>query len=207
MNKKRFCVVLLTLIGIFVLCSCKSSKTETKEKKMTYDLGDVSSSGEVEHTSVKFEIDGIGEFVAQMYPEYAPQTVSAFLELVDNEYYNGCSFEKVFPGRYMLSSENKETSKNSNIKINGEFYKNGVSNSMPLEKGTLVMMHPDDDYDGALTQFMIMFADNKDMAGMYAPFAKVTSGTEVLDKLASMSTDKNNTPISPIVMKKVSVVE
>lgn len=208
MKIRKLFLTALILTFSFVLCSCGSSKTEKKEERMTYDIEDVSSDGDVKHTAVKFETDGMGEFTAEMYPEYAPQTVSAFLKLVSDGFYDGASFEKVFTGRYILSSEKgAASSKDGNLKIYGEFYKNGVSNSMPMEKGTLVMYHPEDDYNGGVSRFMIMLSDVKDMEGTYAPFAKITSGIEVAEKIASAALNDENELVSPIVMKKVSVVE
>ena len=50
---------------------------------------------EVTHPEVTFEFDNYGEVKLKLYPEYAPNTVSNFLYLANNGYYN----DKVIYGK------------------------------------------------------------------------------------------------------------
>ncbi|KIC96293.1 peptidylprolyl isomerase [Flavihumibacter solisilvae] len=46
--------------------------------------------------NIRVEIEtGEGDIVIELYPKKAPQSVKAFLEIVDKGYYNNCSFYRV----------------------------------------------------------------------------------------------------------------
>ena len=61
------------------------------------------------------------------------------------------------------------------------------------------------DYNSASSQFFIMQADTLDLDGQYAAFGKVTEGMEVVDRIAAMSTDKNNRPLTDVVIESMTV--
>ena len=43
----------------------------------------------MENTKVKVRMENGGEFIIELYPEYAPETVENFIELVENGFYDG----------------------------------------------------------------------------------------------------------------------
>ena len=59
--------------------------------------------------------------------------------------------------------------------------------------------------DSAGSQFFIMHKNASHLDGQYAAFGKVTEGIEVVDEIASVSTDWNDKPKIPQTMKKVTV--
>ena len=62
-------------------------------------------------------------------------------------------------------------------------------------------MHP----DSAGSQFFIMVADYPLLDGDYATFGKVTEGMDVVFNIVRQPKDFNDKPITPQVMKKVTV--
>jgi len=126
----------------------------------------------------------------ELYPEYAPQTVAHFVDLVKSGFYNeevdvnGVNKEN-FPtvGSLCTFSTPKEIEKT----VYGEFTKNGyTANVMPFEKGTVVMDYMWNYNDGA-ANFRILAEDMPEKAGDAAAFGKVISGMDILETLSAES--------------------
>ena len=90
--------------------------------------------------------------------------------------------------------------------IQGEFASNGVNNPIKHTRGVISMarsMAP----NSAGSQFFIMHEDAPHLDGQYAAFGKVVSGMDVVDKIASVRTDWNDKPTTPVKMKTVELIE
>ena len=90
--------------------------------------------------------------------------------------------------------------------IKGEFAANGVNNPIKHTRGVISMarsMNP----NSAGSQFFIMHKDAPHLDGQYAAFGKVVAGMEVVDKIASVRTDWNDKPTTPVKMKTVELIE
>lgn len=59
--------------------------------------------------------------------------------------------------------------------------------------------------DSAGSQFFIMHKDAPHLDGEYAAFGKVVEGMDVVDEIAAAETDFRDKPITPQVMKKVTI--
>ena len=53
----------------------------------------------------------------------------------------------------------------------------------------------------------IMHQDAPHLDGQYAAFGKVVAGMDVVDKIASVRTDWNDKPTTPVKMKTVELIE
>ena len=60
-------------------------------------------------------------------------------------------------------------------------------------------------FDSAGSQFFIVQADSTYLDGQYAAFGRVTSGLDVVDKIAKTTTDRNDKPYKDQVMETVRV--
>ena len=63
------------------------------------------------------------------------------------------------------------------------------------------------DKNSASSQFFIMHADGKFLDGQYAAFGHVVEGIEVVDEIASVSTDMRDMPRIPQVIKSITIAE
>ena len=61
------------------------------------------------------------------------------------------------------------------------------------------------DPDSAGSQFFIMHKNAPHLDGQYAAFGKITEGMDIVDKIATCETDWSDAPMTPVVMKTVTV--
>ena len=144
---------------------------------------------------------------AELYPEVAPNTVNNFLNLVNKGFYNGLIFHRVIKG-FMIQSGCPDGNGmgGPGYSIKGEFSQNGFQNDLKHTAGVLSMarsMMP----NSAGSQFFIMHKDAPHLDGQYAAFGKVVAGMDVVDKIASVRTDWNDKPTTPVKMKTVELIE
>ncbi len=166
-----------------------------------------------ENVKVLVEMENGGEFVLELYPEYAPQTVQNFVDLVTDGFYDGVGFHRVVDGFMAQGGDPEGTGMGgSGVEIPGEFASNGFEgNTLSHTRGVISMarsQHP----DSASSQFFICYDDASFLDGSYAAFGKVIEGMEVVDAFLDVERTYNSmgelaSPVEPIVMKSVTIVE
>lgn len=159
----------------------------------------------MKNPKVTMTIDGKDKIELELYPETAPESVANFVSLVKKGFYNGKTFHRVIEGFMIQGGCPKGNGTGGpGYNIKGEFAANGVKNDLRHTRGTLSMarsMMP----NSAGSQFFIMHRDAPHLDGQYAAFGRVTSGMEVVDRIASVKTDYNDKPATPVVMTEVTV--
>lgn len=154
---------------------------------------------------VLLKIKEYGDIELELYPEIAPITVQNFVDLVNKGFYNGLTFHRVIKGFMIQGGCPKGNGTGGpGYTIKGEFKSNGVDNPIKHERGVISMaraMNP----NSAGSQFFIMHKDAPHLDGQYAAFGKVTSGIEVVDKVASVPTDSRDKPYKPVVIESITI--
>ena len=153
---------------------------------------------------VTIEMEDGGVIRAELYPDIAPITVENFLSLAEKGFYDGLIFHRVISGFMIQGGDPTGTGMGGpGHTIKGEFRANGVVNNIKHERGVLSMarsMMP----NSAGSQFFIMHKTSPHLDGQYAAFGRVIEGIEVVDRIASAKTDRNDRPINEQKMKKVT---
>ena len=151
----------------------------------------------------RIDMGDLGSMEVELFPEVAPITVKNFLDLVSNNFYNGIIFHRVIEGFMIQGGDPTGTGTGgSKNKIKGEFIQNGVKNELMHSRGVISMartMIP----DSASSQFFIMHQNAPHLDGAYAAFGIVTSGIEVVDKIAASETNRYDKPLNDIVIKEI----
>ena len=154
---------------------------------------------------VTIEMEDGGTIKAELYPEIAPNTVNNFISLINKGFYDGVIFHRVIPGFMIQGGDPKGMGTGGpGYSIKGEFTRNGFKNDLKHERGVLSMaraMAP----NSAGSQFFIMHKNSPHLDGQYASFGKVLEGMEVVDAIANTRRGPNDKPLTPQVMKKVTV--
>ena len=133
----------------------------------------------------------LGTFRIELYADEAPISVANFLEYIDDGFFDGTIFHRVVPnfviqgGGLTADFEQKTT----RAPIRNEA-KNGLRN----QRGTLSMARTNQ-VDSATSQFFVNlkdngFLDNSSGNFGYAVFGRVTSGMDVIDKIARVQTGR-----------------
>ncbi len=142
---------------------------------------------------------------AELYPEIAPNTVNNFISLVKKGYYDGLIFHRVINGFMIQGGDPEGTGMGGpGYAIKGEFSQNGFPNALNHEPGVLSMARTMDP-DSAGSQFFLMHKTSPHLDGSYAAFGKVTDGLEIVDKIAKVPTDSQDKPLSPQVIRSMTV--
>lgn len=138
----------------------------------------------------------------------APLTVENFLKLVNMKFYDGTIFHRVIPGFMIQGGDPEGTGMGGpGWNIKGEFAQNGWKNPIRHERGVISMARAMDP-DSAGSQFFIMHADADYLDGQYAAFGRVVSGMDVVDRIASVRTNRwaGDRPYEDQVMESVRVI-
>lgn len=152
------------------------------------------------------EVENFGTIKMELYPDQAPETVSNFIALANNGFYDGTQFHRIEKD-FMIQtgskdgdgttgakiSDLKEGGEETDYTIKGEFLANGVTNTIKFEEGTVAMARANytqyssslksESYNSACSQFFIMTKENTNLNGYYAAFGKVTEGLDVVHKI------------------------
>ena len=143
---------------------------------------------------VQFETSH-GNFVIELYPDQAPQTVENFLRYVRDEFYNGTLFHRVIPdfvvqaGGYTAAYRKKDTYPP---------IRNEADNGLKNTFGTVAAARSKGAHS-VTSQFFINMGDNdmldhtgtdSDKAWGYAVFGKVVQGMETLENIQEIETGR-----------------
>ncbi|MBR3283598.1 MAG: peptidylprolyl isomerase [Ruminococcus sp.] len=154
---------------------------------------------------VVIEMENGKKIKIELYPDIAPISCENFEKLVRSGFYDGLIFHRVIPGFMIQGGCPQGTGTGGpGWHIKGEFASNGVKNDLKHTRGVLSMARSMMK-DSAGSQFFIMHKDAPHLDGEYAAFGKVVEGMDVVDEIAAAETDFRDKPITPQVMKKVTI--
>ena len=120
----------------------------------------------VQNPVATIEVENFGTIKVELYPDQAPETVSNFIALANNGFYDGTAFHRVVKD-FMIQagskdgdgttgakiSDLKEGGEDKDYTIKGEFIANGVNNTVKFEEGTIAMARADyTSYSPSLTE-------------------------------------------------------
>lgn len=140
-------------------------------------------------------IKDYGTIEMELDADTAPVTVTNFVKLVQDDFYDGLTFHRIIDGFMMQGGDPLGNgSGGADDKIKGEFESNGVKNDISHTRGVISMARATDP-DSASSQFFIVQSDSTFLDGDYAAFGHVTEGMEVVDAICkdAQPTDNNGT--------------
>ncbi len=161
--------------------------------------------------NVEIEIENYGTIALTLDADIAPVTVTNFIDLVKEGFYNGLTFHRIIDGFMIQGGDPEGTGMGgSDRNIQGEFAQNGIENNLAHTRGVISMARA---YlpNSASSQFFIMHQDAPHLDGAYAAFGQVTSGIEVVDAIceATQVEDANGTVFAENQpkIKEIRIVE
>lgn len=154
---------------------------------------------------VKISFKDHGDVIVRLRGDIAPITVENFKSLVSQKFYDGLKMHRIIYN-FMIQGGDGKLNGAYPPSIKGEFEINGVKNPLSHVPGVISMARTYD-YDSASSQFFIVSGpDALHLDGYYAGFGYVVAGLDVITQIHAVETDKNNTPITPVVIEKICFV-
>jgi cyclophilin family peptidyl-prolyl cis-trans isomerase len=152
----------------------------------------------------------LGTFEVELFEKEAPISAENFLSYVDDGFFDGVIFHRVIPGFMIQGGGFEPGMKQKKVKA---AIKNEATNGLKNSRGTLAMARTND-INSATAQFFVNLVDNAflDHSGAsnygYAVFGKVTSGMDILDKIAKVATTTRsghqNVPAADVTITKAT---
>jgi peptidyl-prolyl cis-trans isomerase B (cyclophilin B) len=200
-----FLIISLVLISGFVGSVFAQQVTVEKE----YTLEEIA---EMKNKAVLITT-AEGNFMIELFPEDAPNTVDNFLELVESGYYDGIVFHRIIPGFMIQAGDPNTIGPDSDRGTWGQggpgYTINEEFNTIQHDRG-IVSMARSQHVDSAGSQFFIMHKDNNQLDGKYTAFGRLVPGLpHALNEIASLQTNENDQPIdaSRATIIKASIVD
>ncbi len=155
---------------------------------------------------VQIEMADGGIIKIELDPSAAPITCANFEKLVSEGFYDGLIFHRVIAGFMIQGGDPTGTGMGgAKENIKGEFAANGVKNPISHKRGVISMARAQN-FNSASSQFFICHADAAFLDGQYAAFGTVTEGMDVVDRIASVSTDGRDRPRVDMRMNRVTLI-
>lgn len=138
-----------------------------------------------------------GDIALEFFPDAAPKTVENFKKLAGSGFYDGLVFHRIVPGFVIqggdpltksVANKNRWGTGGPGWNVKAEFNKNKHS------RGALSMARSSDP-NSAGSQFFVVLKDANFLDGQYTVFGRVTSGMDVVDKIAALKTDSADAPV------------
>ena len=179
--KRKIGIAAAIILALFVVTGCQKQEETPKksEQKKTEAFEEVLSG--THHAEIK--VKDYGMITVQLDADTAPITVTNFVNLAKDGFYDNLTFHRIMDGFMIQGGDpNGNGTGGSNQTIKGEFSSNGVENEISHTRGTISMARAQDP-DSASSQFFIVQEDSDYLDGDYAAFGHVTSGMEIVDQI------------------------
>ena len=140
----------------------------------------------------EIEVKDYGTISLELDADTAPITVTNFVKLAEDGFYDGLTFHRIIDG-FMIQGGDPlgNGTGGSEETIKGEFSENGVENPISHERGVISMARSMDP-DSASSQFFIVHQDSTYLDGQYAAFGHVTEGMEIVDAICADTPVQDN---------------
>lgn len=203
MKRKILSIILACFMLTTLLAGCGKNQVQ-EETQNDFPLLSGKYNAEIvvkDYGTIKLELDA----------DTAPITVTNFVNLAKDGFYNGLTFHRIIKGFMIQGGDplgNGTGGSDTNIK--GEFELNGIKNDISHVRGVISMARSED-YDSASSQFFIVQADSTYLDKQYAAFGHVTEGMEVVDAICAKMTELGLSDSIPAenqpVIESITIIE
>lgn len=192
---KKLAILLVTFVGLFLLGGCSGDAAQKQVRTPSVDTHVVNPDNPI----AVFETSK-GRFTVELFRDKAPKTAQNFIDLADKEFYNGIIFHRVIDG-FMIQGGDPlgNGTGGPGYTIPDEFGE-GLKHA---SAGYLSMANAGPNTGGS--QFFITLEATPWLDGRHAVFGKVIDGMDVVRAIGHVKTDRNDRPITPVVIEKLTI--
>lgn len=182
--KKKILIISAIMLAAFSLAGCQSKTEQEPEEQAQQSQEDQSNADLLSGKHhAEITVKDYGTIKVELDADTAPVTVTNFVDLANDGFYDGLTFHRIISGFMIQGGDPQGNGTGGSGKtIKGEFSSNGVKNPISHERGVISMARSRD-YDSASSQFFIMHEDTDSLDGEYAAFGHVIEGMEIVDKI------------------------
>lgn len=183
---------MITIVSMMVLLSACGTKENASNGEVSQGEQEIQPS-ETKQTDellsglhhATIEIQDYGTISVELDADKAPISVTNFLKLAQEGFYDGLTFHRIIEGFMMQGGDGALANPVRECEtIKGEFQENGWENDIAHKRGVISMARTPE-MDSASSQFFIMHQDSPHLDGKYAAFGWVTEGMDIVDEICS----------------------
>lgn len=216
-NFKKWMLMIIAMISIMTFggCTAEVDKVESKETLDRVSTNAKNKESQEDLLSGLYQVEIVvkdyGSIIVELDADVAPITVTNFVNLVKEGFYDGLTFHRIISG-FMIQGGDPlgNGTGGSDTTITGEFSMNAIENNISHTRGTISMARSQN-MNSASSQFFIMHQDYTDLDGQYAAFGHVTEGMEIVDQICQNTEvlDYNGTVAAEKqpVIEKIVIIE
>ena len=188
--KRKMGIAAAVVLTLFAMAGCQKQEEPQKEpEQKREEISEDLLSG-THH--VEIQVKDYGTIAVELDADTAPITVTNFVNLAKDGFYDGLTFHRIMDGFMIQGGDPKGNGTGgADHTIKGEFSSNGVENAISHTRGTISMARAQDP-DSASSQFFIVQADSDYLDGDYAAFGHVTDGMEIVDQICKDAPVEDN---------------
>lgn len=147
----------------------------------------------------------MGDIEIDLFEKETPKTVENFVKLSKEGFYNGLIFHRVVKDFVIQGGDPEGTGRGGpGYQFDDEIterkytkYSLGMANAGPNTNGSQFF----------ITVGSIQDVNLRNLDGKYTLFGIVTSGQDVVDKIAVVNVDENDKPLTPVKMESITIHE
>ncbi len=216
MNKYISAIIVVIVIVAGALFYINGKSKEENIINPNNQSTSIESSSEVKEKIMNATLNtNKGNITIEFFEKESPNTVANFEKLAKDGFYSGIKFHRVIKG-FMIQGGDPLTKDDSKMNLwgtGGPGYKfadeidakSDLYTKVGYAKGIVAMANSGPDTNGS--QFFIM-TETYPLPPLYTIFGKVTSGQDVVDKIANVKTVNPGVldrPVSAVVIESISL--
>lgn len=204
--------IIIALVFLFIANSCaeesKSKIPETQKKvedKMAQE--DKYDYVSIDPDSVLIGIveTNMGAFEIEFFPNRTPKTVTNFVTLAKENFYDGVTFHRIIDGFVIQGGDPTGSGMGGKSIYDGKPYEDEFDPELRHDSaGVLSMANRGPNTN--TSQFFITLAPTPHLNDRHTVFGKVVKGMDVIQKIGKVETQPPyDKPVEPVVMEKVTI--
>jgi len=180
--------------------STSSTVTNKEEQMNEKQVPDVLPESERVGKKARFETSE-GSFTLDLFGDKAPKTVSNFITLAKEGFYNGLIFHRVMVG-FMIQGGDPQGNGTGGP---GYKFEDEFDGSLIFDKpGMLAMANSGPNTNGS--QFFITVAATTWLNNKHTIFGQVTEGYNVVEKISKVQVGASDKPVGTVTIKKIEII-
>ncbi len=202
--------IILMVIILFTVTNC-TEKVEDEQQQIKQET---KVNKEERYNYVTIGPDSIlvavvktnmGTFEMELYPNETPITVTNFVTLAEENFYDSVTFHRIIDGFVIQGGDPTGTGSGGKSIYNGKPYADEFVPSLRHNSAGILSMANRGPSTNT-SQFFITLAPTPHLDDRHTVFGKVINGMDVISKIGKVPTDPQfNRPIDPVIMEKVTI--